>query len=100
MTRQAGAVKQRLRKRSSSRARALQSRVALAKELATTATTTVTLRVPTGLNDWLDGYVHGAWPERVRKQELVTEALRMLIGRRGGPGQEFLDTELLGDGTD
>jgi hypothetical protein len=71
----------------------------LAKELASTRTTTVTLRVPTGLNERLDAYVHGAWPERVRKQELVTEALLMLIGRRGGPGQEAVDSDLLGDGS-
>ena len=59
------------------------------------ATTTVTLRLPRELNDWLDEYVHRAWPERVRKQELVIEGLRMLLARRGRPGEPILPTELL-----
>jgi hypothetical protein len=73
-------------------------RIAEGRRLADTPTTTVTLRLPRGLNDWLDEYVHRAWPERVRKQELVAEALRMLLARRGRPGEPVLDTELLGEG--
>jgi hypothetical protein len=63
--------------------------------MAASPTITVTLRLPLELNHWLDTYVHGAWPERIRKQELVTEALRMLVARRGAPGEAVLVTELL-----
>ena len=63
--------------------------------MAESATTTVTLRLPRELNDWLDEYVHRAWPERVRKQELVIEGLRMLFARRGRPGEPVLPTGLL-----
>ena len=70
-------------------------RIAEGRRLADTPTTTVTLRLPRGLNDWLDEYVHRAWPERIRKQELVAEALRLLLARRGRPGEPVLDTELL-----
>ena len=96
---QAGASKRRFRRSDAARWKVLQKRLALADELARTPTTTVTLRLPTGLNRWLDAYVHGAWPQKVRKQQLVTEALRMLIARRGGPGQEVFETELFGDGS-
>ena len=70
-------------------------RLAEAKRMAESATTTVTLRLPRELNDWLDEYVHRAWPERVRKQELVIEGLRMLLARRGRPGEPILLTALL-----
>lgn len=70
-------------------------RVEEARRLATSATTTVTLRVPRGLNEWLDEYVHRSWPVRVRKQELVAEALRLLFARRGRAGEPVLATELL-----
>lgn len=73
----------------------LAKRHAEAKRLARTPTMTLTLRVPQGLNDWLDEYVHRAWPERVRKQGLVVEALRMLVARRGAAGEPALPTELL-----
>jgi len=73
----------------------LTCRIAEGRRLADTPTTTVTLRLPRGLNDWLDEYVHRAWPERIRKQELVAESLRLLLARRGRPGEPVLDTELL-----
>lgn len=73
----------------------VNARMAEGRCMAESPTTTVTLRLPRGLNDWLDEYVHRAWPERVRKQELVAEALRMLFVRRGRPGERILDTELL-----
>jgi hypothetical protein len=63
--------------------------------LAESPTTTVTLRIPRALNDWLDEYVHRAWPERVRKQELVIEGLRLLFARRGRAGEPLVDTSLL-----
>jgi hypothetical protein len=59
---------------------------------------TVTLRIPQDFNVWLDEYVHRAWPQRIRKQELVVEALRMLFARRGRPGEWIAPTDLLPDG--
>jgi hypothetical protein len=73
----------------------LPTRLAEAERMAGSPTTTVTLRVPQELNAWLDEYVHRSWPERVRKQELVTEALRMLFARRGRPGEPVVSTDLL-----
>ncbi|MEO2090311.1 MAG: hypothetical protein ABGY75_12540 [Gemmataceae bacterium] len=61
-------------------------------------TVTVTFRLPRELNDWLDEYVHRSWPERVRKQELVAEALRLLFARRGRAGEPVIPTELLPEG--
>jgi hypothetical protein len=83
-------TKRRSRRINAARAKVLEKRLALADELSKTPTTTVTLRLPAGLNQWLDGYVHGAWPSKVKKQELVVEALRLLIARRGGPGEEVI----------
>ena len=73
----------------------LARRLAEGKRMAESATTTVTLRLPRELNDWLDEYVHRAWPARVRKQQLVIEGLRMLFARRGRPGEPILPTGLL-----
>jgi hypothetical protein len=73
----------------------LARRLAEGTRMAETTTTTVTFRLPKELNDWLDEYVHRAWPERVRKQELVIEGLRMLFTRRGRPGEPILPTTLL-----
>ncbi len=98
MKRAGSGTKRRSKNGGFGRRRALEARVALAQELSASVTTTVTLRVPGRMNEWLDAYVHGAWPKRVRKQELVIEALRLLIARRGGPRQESLETDLLGPG--
>jgi hypothetical protein len=95
MNAKAGVAKRRSRKADVGRMKTLEKRLALAEDLASTPTTTVTLRLPTGLNQWLDGYVHGAWPAKVKKQELVVEALKLLIARRGGARDEVLATELL-----
>jgi hypothetical protein len=73
----------------------LAIRLAQAERMARTPTTTVTLRVPQEFNAWLDEYVHRSWPDRVRKQELVTEALRLLFARRGRHGEPVISTELL-----
>ncbi|MBX9583423.1 MAG: hypothetical protein K2X87_24240 [Gemmataceae bacterium] len=62
------------------------------------STVTVTLRLPRAMNDWLDEYVHRSWPERVRKQELVAEALRLLFARRGRAGEPVVPTDLLPGG--
>lgn len=75
----------------------LAARIADATRMAESPTMTVTLRIPQEMNDWLDGYVHGAWPLKVKKQELVVEGLRLLIARRGKPGEEKIRTELLPD---
>ena len=73
------------------------SRVETAQEMAESSTMTVTLRIPQEFNAWLDEYVHGSWPHKVRKQELVTEALKMLYARRGRPKEEIISTPLLGE---
>jgi hypothetical protein len=75
----------------------LERRIEEAKDLSDTSTTTVTLRIPAGFNDWLDEYVHGSWPDKIKKQQLVTEALMLLYARRGKPKEEILHTELLED---
>lgn len=77
----------------------LTGRVAEAGRMAASPTTTVTLRIPRELNDWLDEYIHRAWPERVRKQDLVSEGLRLAFARRGRPGEPVLPTPLLPDET-
>lgn len=73
----------------------LDGRVAEARRMAESPTTTVTLRIPRELNDWLDEYIHRAWPEKVRKQDLVSEGLRLAFARRGRPGEPILPTTLL-----
>ena len=73
----------------------LPSRVEVAQKMSKSPTMTVTLRIPQAFNDWLDEYVHGSWPEKVRKQELVIEALMLLYARRGRPKEDKVPTELL-----
>ncbi len=75
----------------------VERRVGEAEALSETPTMTVTLRIPQGFNEWLDGYVHGSWPQRIRKQELVVEALRLIYARRGKAGEEIIATPLLGE---
>ena len=67
----------------------------MALRLADSPTTTVTLRIPQEMNAWLDEYVHRSWPEKVKKQDLVIEGLKLLIARRGGAGDTILPTRLL-----
>jgi hypothetical protein len=73
----------------------LEGRAAKARRMAESPTTTVTLRIPRELNDWLDEYIHRAWPAKVRKQDLVSEGLRLAFARRGRPGEPILLTALL-----
>jgi hypothetical protein len=73
----------------------LECRAAEARRMAESATTTVTLRIPRELNNWLDEYIHRAWPEKVRKQDLVIEGLRLVFARRGRPGEPILPIALL-----
>jgi hypothetical protein len=56
-------------------------------------TTTVTLRIPVELNDWLDEYRHLSYPQRIEKQSLVIEGLRLLYMARGQPGTESFNLE-------
>jgi hypothetical protein len=60
---------------------------------ANSKTTTVTLRIPTELNEWLDEYRHLSYPQRIEKQSLVIEALRLLYMARGQPGTEAYNLE-------
>jgi hypothetical protein len=59
---------------------------------------TVTLRIPGALNEWLDEYVHRSWPNKIKKQDLIVEAIQLLYARRGNAGDEKLPTELLDEG--
>lgn len=56
-------------------------------------TTTVTLRIPVELNDWLDEYRHLSYPQRIEKQALVVEGLRLLYMARGQPGTDAFNLE-------
>lgn len=73
----------------------LTLRVDEAGRMARGTTCTVTLRIPREFNEWLDEYVHRSWPVRVRKQELVVEALRLLFARRGRAGEPLAETDLI-----
>lgn len=73
-------------------------RAAEASRMSGSPTVTVTLRLPRELNDWLDEYAHRSWPERVRKQVLVAEALRLLFARRGRAGEPVVPCDLLPEG--
>jgi hypothetical protein len=91
----AAAARERRRQQTDGTRELLQGRVAEAERMAGSPTTTVTLRVPRELNDWLDEYIHRSWPEKVRKQDLVSEGLRLAFARRGRPGEPILPTPLL-----
>jgi hypothetical protein len=70
----------------------VKKRMAASEEMAKSPTITVTLRLPIALNEWLDAYRHLSYPDRVGKQELVVEGLRMAYARRGNPGEDVLDS--------
>jgi len=69
--------------KSQSTAPELANRLDLAKKLSDTPTVSVTLRIPRGLNDWLQEYSHLSYPETLGKGQLVAEAIRMLVCKRG-----------------
>ena len=75
----------------------LSQRVAEAKKMAQSPTMTVTLRIPKELNEWLDAYTHGAYKEKIKKQDLVIESLRLAFAHRGNYGEEKIPTELLAE---
>lgn len=64
----------------------LKERLADAELKAKSPTMTVTLRIPAELNAWLDEYRHLSYPQRIEKQSLVTEALKLLYMARGKAG--------------
>jgi hypothetical protein len=64
-----------------------------AEAKAKSKTTTVTLRIPVELNEWLDEYRHLSYPQRIEKQALVVEGLRLLYMARGQPGTEAFNLE-------
>jgi len=51
----------------------------LAQQLAETRLIPITLRLPEGLNDWLDDYAHANRKQGVKKQDLVTRAVQLLV---------------------
>jgi hypothetical protein len=69
----------------------LAQRTKRAEEMAGSTTVTVTLRIPSEFNEWLDAYRHLSYPQRVGKQELVVEGLTMAYVRRGMPGEAVLE---------
>jgi hypothetical protein len=75
----------------------LSRRIEEAQQMAESPTMTVTLRIPQQLNEWLDEYTHGAWKEKIKKQDLVIEGICLSFARRGRYGEEVLSTELLPD---
>lgn len=56
----------------------------LAADLSQSPLTTVSLKVPAGLNEWLDEYAFQHRKEGVKKQDLVRQALQLLIVELGG----------------
>jgi hypothetical protein len=71
----------------------LMERLQEADSKSKSKTTTVTLRIPTELNDWLDEYRHLSYPQRIEKQALVIEGLRLLYMARGQPGSDAFNLE-------
>lgn len=50
-----------------------------AHHLASTRAIPITLRLPEGLNDWLDEYAHTHRKQGVRKQDLIARAVALLV---------------------
>lgn len=74
----------------------IERRKQQAETMAKSPTTTVTLRIPTALNEWLTEYQHLSYPNRVGKGEIVVEGLILAYLRRGRPGEKILfDDEVL-----
>ena len=71
----------------------LKERAKAAAEMAKSPTMTVTLRIPSAFNEWLDAYRHLSYLEGVGKRDLVVEGLTMAYLRRGGPGEPVLEPE-------
>lgn len=71
----------------------VSKRKACATKLANSPTTTVTLRIPIELNEWLTEYQHLSYPNRVGKGELVVEGLILAYLCRGRPGEKILSED-------
>ena len=54
---------------------------------------TTTVHSDPELNDWLDEYRHLSYPQRIEKQALVIEGLRLLYMARGQPGSDAFNLE-------
>lgn len=61
-----------------------------ARELAATTAVPITLRMPNGLNDWLDEYAHQHRKKGVKKQDLIAAAVQLLVEKLDG-GVAFSD---------
>ena len=59
----------------------LMERLQEADSKSKSKTTTVTLRIPTELNDWLDEYRHLSYPQRIEKQAPVTYGLLAMVAQ-------------------
>jgi hypothetical protein len=69
----------------------VEKRMKVADEMAESPTITVTLRIPIKFNEWLDAYRHQSFPERVGKQELVVEGLKLAYVQRGNAKETVLE---------
>jgi len=61
--------------------------------MAQSKTVAVTLKIPGELTEWLDRYRYQSYPDRIEKQSLVTEALKLLYLARGEPGTPVFSVE-------
>lgn len=59
--------------------RILTETQAYAQQLAATRAIPITLRMPEGLNDWLDDYAHQHRKQGVKKQDLIARAVELLV---------------------
>ncbi len=59
-----------------------------AQELASTPMAVITLRLPEGLNDWLDDYAHAHRKQGVKKQDLISEAVQLLVVAKDWQGPD------------
>ena len=62
------------------------------KEMASSPTMTLSLRIPKELNEWLDRYTHLSYPERITKQSLVIEALSLIYLKRGEAKEKLINS--------
>lgn len=62
----------------------LRQRVA---EMAESRHVVISLRCPEALNDWLDEYAHAHRKQGVKKQDLIAEAIGLLILKKEGAEQ-------------
>ena len=73
----------------------IKERLTTAQELCNSQLVPVTLRLPEAVNRWIDEYVHGAWESRLKKQDLIKEALTLLFIHRARNGDPLLLKDIL-----